>query len=449
VTVEREGTILLPRPVPGGGPELDDEAATIARMPDAQRIQVPRWIQLVSLPLLLVFMWIVVGAVRHAVFLFIVAALIALLLDPLVRIFIRLRIPRGISIAIVYLSFAAALVVTVVAVGASVVHEARTAAERVNTYVTEVNGQTGQSAADRDVDRLQRWLDDHGLERIKVRKRGHDLVERLRERNIAGYTDDVVNFLEGAALSLFQLLISAVLILVVSIYMLLDMGRLRETLDRRFPPRPGSPSLILHIERALAGYVKGQALLSLIIGTSAGVALYALGMLGWAEGMDRYALLFGAWVAVTELIPYLGPWLGAGPPLVYALVVDPVSALWVTLLFLAIHQIEGHVVVPKVMGSALRLHPLLVIFGLLAGAEIYGLPGILVALPLLAVMRALWEFFSERIELEAWKPGEAVVPVEIEPQSEPPPAPEAPPRPVAPVVPSPPAAQDPPAAARR
>ena len=57
-----------------------------------------------------------------------------------------------------------------------------------------------------------------------------------------------------------------------------------------------------------------------------------------------------------------------------------------TLLFLGIHQIEGHIVVPNVMGSALRLHPLLVIFGLLAGGEIYGLPGILVALPLLAVL---------------------------------------------------------------
>jgi predicted PurR-regulated permease PerM len=233
--------------------------------------------------------------------------------------------------------------------------------------------------------------------------------------------------------------------------MLLGMGRLREAVDRRFPPRRGEPGLILHIERALAGYVKGQVLLSLIIGTSAGAALWVLGMLGWAEGMDKYALLFGAWVALTELIPYLGPWLGAVPPLVYALVIDPISAIWVALLFLGIHQIEGHIVVPKVMGSALRLHPLLVIFGLLAGAEIYGLPGIFVALPLLAVMRALWEFFSERIELEPWKPGAAAVPVEVEPVMpeapvpEPEPQPEPAPRPV-PVAPS---AQDPPAAASR
>ena len=63
------------------------------------------------------------------------------------------------------------------------------------------------------------------------------------------------------------------------------------------------------------------------------------------------------------------------------------------------------------MGSALRLHPLLVIFGLLAGAELYGLPGIFVALPFLAVVRAMSEFFGERIELEQWR---GAVPVEVE-----------------------------------
>ena len=118
----------------------------------------------------------------------------------------------------------------------------------------------------------------------------------------------------------------------------------------------------------------------------------------------KYALLFGVWAGITELIPYVGPWLGAAPPVLYALVQHPLSAFWVALLFLGIQQLEGHVVVPKVMGNSLRLHPLLVIFGLLAGGEIYGFPGILVALPLLAAARAVWEFFSERVELARWPP---------------------------------------------
>ena len=393
----------------------------------APKIEIPRWIQLIGLPLVLLFVWTMATAVSHVVFLFLVAALIALLLDPLVRALGRLRIPRGFSIAVVYLTFAAAVVVAAIAIGAVVIDQSRDAADRISDYLTIERGQSAQTDAERDVDRLQLWLDDHGLERIQVRKQGQEFVDSLRQADPQEYTTRAINFLEGAALSIFELLFSLVLILVVSIYMLLDMGRLSAAVDRRFPPRPGSGSLVPRLERALAGYVRGQVLLSLIIGVSAGVGLWLLGTLGWAEGMDTYALLFAAWVAAMELIPYLGPWLGAIPPVIYALIVDPVSAIWVTLLFLGIHQIEGHIVVPNVMGSALRLHPLLVIGGLLAGGEIYGLPGIFVALPLLACLRALWEFLGERVELESWREGGGggQVPVEVELEEAPPPPPAA------------------------
>jgi predicted PurR-regulated permease PerM len=90
------------------------------------------------------------------------------------------------------------------------------------------------------------------------------------------------------------------------------------------------------------------------------------------------------------------------------------SVLWVVILFLVIHQVEGHVVVPKVMGSALRLHPLLVIFGLLAGGELYGIAGVLIALPTMAGGRAIWEFFRERVRLESWDESGSEVPVEVE-----------------------------------
>jgi predicted PurR-regulated permease PerM len=393
----------------------------------APRIEIPRWIQLVSLPLLLLLLWAVAGAVRHAVFIFLVATLVALLLDPLVRGVSRVpvgrfRIPRGISVAFVYLGFAAAVGLAIVGIATVVVDQTRSASERIESYLTEEDGRTAQTGAERDVDRLQAWLDGHGLERIKVQEQAEDFLNGITADDVGQYTSTVLDFLEGAAISLVTLLFSLVLIVVVSIYMLLDMRRLAAAVDRRFPPAPGSPSLMLRIEGALAGYVKGQLLLSLIIGGSAGVGLWALGAVGLAPGADRYALVFGTWAGVMELIPYLGPWLGAVPPFIYALVVDPVSALWVAGLFLAIHQIEGHIVIPNVMGYSLRLHPLLVIFGLLAGAEIYGLPGALVALPVLAVARALWQFFSERIALEPWKEEKPVlVEVELEEPQEPPP----------------------------
>src|SRR5438034_4020863 len=400
----------------------------------AARIQIPRWIQLVGLPILLLFLWVVAGAARHVVFLFLVAALIAFLLNPIVRGLTRVWIPRGFGVAIVYLSFVAIVIAAAIAIGTVVVSQTKSSASRVNDYFTIGHGQADRTHADRDVDRLQHWLKTHRLGALKVRKQGHDLVKKIRKKDVSKYTGKVISFVEGAAIGTLKFLFSLVLVVVVSIYMLLDMPRLRRVVDRRFPPHEGSPSLLPRIERALASYVRGQVLLSLIIGTSAGLGMWLLGMLGWVPGADRYAVLFGAWVAITELIPYLGPWLGAIPPLIYALVVHPISALWVALLFLGIHQVEGHVVVPNVMGSALRLHPLLVIFGLLAGGEIYGLPGALVALPLLAASRAIWEFFGERLTLESWQEG-GTVPIEVEVEQAPT------------VTPVPPA--DPPAAASR
>jgi len=394
----------------------------------APKIQIPRWMQLVGLPLLLILAWVVAGRVVHVVFLFLVATLIALLLDPLVKAIGtvgigRFRIRRGAAVALVYLAFAAALIVSIWALATVVVDQTKTAANRFDTYFTEPRGQTDQTDADRDVDRLQHWLDAHGLSSIDIQQRGHRWVRQIRDKDVGKYTDKVVNFVEGAAISIGKLIFAAIVVIVVSIYMLLDFSKLARFLDRRFPPHPGSEQLLVRMERAVAGYVKGQFLVSLIIGASAGVGMWVLGATGLVPGADKYALLFGAWVAVMELIPYLGPWLGAIPAGIYAVVVHPLSLLWVTILFLVIHQIEGHVVVPKVMGSALRLHPLLVIFGLLAGGELYGLAGILVALPLLAAGRAVVEYFSERMELEPWTEG-GPVPVEVEvEQPQPPVAP--------------------------
>jgi predicted PurR-regulated permease PerM len=402
----------------------------------APKIQIPRWMQLVGLPLLLILAWIVAGRVFHVVFLFLVATLIALLLDPLVKAIgaiqiWRFRIRRGLAVTIVYLSCTAALIVAIWGLATVVVDQTKTAANRFDTYFTSVDGRTGQTDADRDVDRLQLWLNTHGLRSIHIQERGHRWAKQVRDKDVGKYTNKIVNFLEGAAISVGRLVFDLVLIVVISIYMLLGMPKVAAAVDRKFPSRPGSDPLLVRMSKAVVSYVRGQVLVSLIIGTSVGVSMWVLGVTGLVPGADHYALLFGGWAAITELIPYLGPILGAVPPVLYALVVHPISAIWVVAVFLFIHQIEGHVVVPNVMGSALRLHPLLVIFGLLAGGAIYGFPGILVALPFLAACRAAWEFFAERVALEPWTPGGAVpVEVDVEPPQPPPPAsPEAPPAP--------------------
>jgi predicted PurR-regulated permease PerM len=384
-------------------------------------IQIPRWIQLVGLPVLAVLAFLLAETLGHVLFLFLTASVIAFTLNPLVRDVTRLRVPRPLSVAFVYTLFVAAVAALLIAIGVVAFDQARNAGERIDDYVTEEDP-SGQTAAERDIDGLQAWLDDNGLERIQVREQINDWVDSLGAGDVSGYVQDALEFAQGAAISVVLLLFSLILIVVISIYMLLDMPRLERAIDSRFPPH-GGPPLTQQIESALWGYVKGQAILSTVIGTSAGVGMWILGETGAVDGAQEYALLFGLWTAFIEVIPYIGPWLSAVPPVIYALFADPIGVIWVAALFLFIYQVEGHVVVPNVMASALRLHPLLVIFGLLAGGELYGIAGVLVALPTMAGLRAIWGFFRPRVALERWDEGPPEIPVEVElqpPEVEPP-----------------------------
>jgi predicted PurR-regulated permease PerM len=376
-------------------------------------IQIPRWIQLVVLPVLLVLAFLLAAKLGHVLFLFLTASVIAFTLNPLVRDLTRLKVPRSISVFVVFTIFASIVVALLIAIGVIAFDRASNAADRADEYVSE-ELESGQTAAEVDLDRLQAWLDENGFERIQIREQVNEWLDGLSGGEISGYAQDAIAFAQGAAFSVVLMLFSLILIVVIAIYMLLDMQRLERSIDSRFPPH-GGPPLTQRIESALWGYLKGQAILSTVIGTSAGVGMYVLGVTGLVEGAEEYALLFGLWTAFIEVIPYIGPWLSAVPPAIFALFADPPwGVVWVGLLFLFIYQVEGHIVVPNVMASALRLHPLLVIFGLLAGGALYGIAGVLVALPTMAGGRAIWEFFRERVRLESWDEGGPEVPVEVE-----------------------------------
>jgi predicted PurR-regulated permease PerM len=376
-------------------------------------IQIPRWIQLVGLPVLAIVAFLLARTLGHVLFLFLTASVIAFMLNPLVRDLTRLRLPRSLSVAVVFLLFASAVAALFIAIGAIAVDQTRQASDRIDNYITKESPVTGQTGAEQDIDSLQVWLNHHGLKRVKIRKQANDWISHLSAGEVSNYVQKAISFARGAALSIVLFIFAIILIVVISIYMLLDMPRLERAIDRRFPPHDGPP-LTQQIESALWGYVKGQVILSTVIGLSAGIGMYVLGKTGLVPGADQYALLFGLWTAFIEVIPYIGPWLSAVPPAIYAAFVHPISVVWVALLFLFIYQVEGHIVVPNVMAKSLRLHPLLVIFGLLAGGELYGIAGVLVALPTMAGLRAIWGFFRDRVQLESWEEEEPHVPVEVE-----------------------------------
>jgi predicted PurR-regulated permease PerM len=384
-------------------------------LPDAPgKILVPRWVQMVGLPLAIVGTWLLVSAVNHAVFVFVVASLIAILLNPIVRAFCALRIPRGISVLLVYLFFAF-VVVGVSAIAATVVaREVQDVANQVSAEFTADS--SGTTPADRRLSDLQRWIDRSSPVKVDVRTPGERLLNSVDVSHLQRYSGRAVEIARTLVITLFESLFNLVLVIVISVYMLLDAPRLSRFLRRVFPSEDPHDDLLTRVERALLAYVRGQTLVSLVIGITAGVGLEILGLTGVFPAGSTYALAFGGWAAATEIIPYVGPWLGALAPAAVAATQSVSAVVAVALLFLFIHQIEGHVVIPKLMGGAVKVHPLVVIFALLAAGELYGLAGVLIAMPLVAVGREAGAFLMERIGLESWKaPVAGPVPVEVAP----------------------------------
>ncbi len=367
-----------------------------------RKFTVPRWVQLVGLPLLVVGLWEFLSAVGTAVFIFVIAALIAILLNPIVRAFTRFRLPRPLAVATVYLLFAVILGAIAVVVATVVANQVQDVSSLVQKELTVQPGQTG-TPAEHKIEHLQTWLNTHNLGRIHIKQLGNEVTRRVQTLDVKQYTGRAVSIAQGVVVGVFESLFDTVLVIVISIYMLLDTPRLSRFLHRLFPGNRPEDDLIQRCEKALISYVRGQTLVCLVIGTTAGVGMYLLGLLGVFPGGSDYALAFGAWAAAVEVVPYIGPWLGAVPPLVVALLHSPGAALAVALVFLFIHQVEGHIVIPKLMGSAVRVHPLVVIFTLLAAGDLFGLGGVLICLPLLAVGREVAAFLSERIDFESWR----------------------------------------------
>jgi predicted PurR-regulated permease PerM len=110
-----------------------------------------------------------------------------------------------------------------------------------------------------------------------------------------------------------------------------------------------------------------------------------------------YAVLLGAVMWVTAFIPYFGSWLGGIPAFLVALTVSPAAAALTAGAYLTINLTDGNVLTPRLQGGALRLHPLVVLLAVLAAGQLFGLLGVLLTLPLLAVLRVVGGFFAARL----------------------------------------------------
>jgi predicted PurR-regulated permease PerM len=354
---------------------------------------VPRWIQLVTLPLGLLAVYAILKAAGIVVLIFVTAAVIALILTPLVTALQRARLPRILAIFAVYVGFLALLT------GAGVLL-ANPISDQVTTLRDDIPSIT--DSANKRLADVQDYFDGHNIN-IEIKKQGQTALQTLQDKVVGG-TDSIVSFGTDLLTKIVTAGAGLILVLVLSVYMLVHGERIGSLVRRAMPPGDGSrdddyPSLVV---RAVAGYVRGQLLFSVVMGAGAGLGLWLYGITGIFPDGKTYALAFGVFFGLMELVPYVGPFLGAAPPVLVALFQDPLTGLWVALLFVGLQQIEGHVASPLIFGHALRINPLLIIFALLFGFELFGILGSLIALPVAAVVRETVDYLRRHLVLEPW-----------------------------------------------
>ncbi|MBI3495662.1 AI-2E family transporter [Candidatus Berkelbacteria bacterium] len=172
-------------------------------------------------------------------------------------------------------------------------------------------------------------------------------------------------------------------IAVVSFYLLVDPSGMNELIGSFVPKEHQlrTHRILEEITLKMGAWLRGQLLLALIVGVLDAIGLLVIGV--------PFALTLGVWAGFTEIIPYIGPVLGALPALAIALIASPLKGLFTLVLFALVQQLEGQVLVPKIMGKAVGLSPVVIIFAILVGAQLDGIIGVILAIPVAAAISVI------------------------------------------------------------
>ncbi len=181
----------------------------------------------------------------------------------------------------------------------------------------------------------------------------------------------------------------AIIIAVISFYMSIEEKGIEKFVKSLTPKKHSEKTIQLlgKIQDKVGGWVRGEIILIAIIGALSYIGLTILGV--------NYALLLAIIAGLTELIPYIGPWIGAVPAIIIGLTQSPGKAIMVAILYIIIQQLENALIVPKVMNKSVGLHPIVVILVIIIGMNWFGILGALIAVPITAMIQIIASEYLE------------------------------------------------------
>lgn len=314
--------------------------------------------------------------VRGILFPFLIASVIAYVVNPLIEKLLNRGFSRTGAIVLLFGMILTVFLIIFVFALPLVVEELNRLSQTLPSYVGTLQDYIDQFATD--------------IQRIKlpaiVKQLADQTLEKAEEVGLG-----LINWLSDLILNIFSHVVGLVIAPIIAFYILKDLEGISDSLNSWIPVKYWDQvyRLWLEINAVISGFLRGQFLVAMIIALLTTIGLLFLQV--------NFAIVLGIIAGAFNIIPYLGPILGAIPAIVIVLVNSPWKALAVTALFLAIQQIEGAIISPRIMSNQVGLNPLSVIFAILAGGELGGLFGMILAVPIVGIIKVILKFIVEKL----------------------------------------------------
>lgn len=321
---------------------------------------------------MIVFFYTYIGKISRILSPFIMAIPLAYVVKPVADKLALRKVPMSVSILLVYFIFLVALGATCIFFIPELTTNIRELMETLPDLMTRYE-QIFNSLL--SAIKSSKWSDDVKTVIFREIENGTNIVQR----SLVRFLENGLNIIVDLVRIIFDLTVA----MVITYYVVKDAGKFRDyslsMLPRRW--RSGLVSMGKEINLVLAGFIQGQLLTAFIVGVLETMGLMLVQM--------KYPLALGMVGGLANIIPYFGPYIGAVPALAVALTISPVKALWTIVVFAVVQQIDNNFISPKVIEGKLGLHPVATIFAILVGGEFFGILGMLLAVPVMAIIRVL------------------------------------------------------------
>ncbi|WP_034550757.1 AI-2E family transporter [Carnobacterium funditum] len=310
-----------------------------------------------------------------------VAGFLYYLLNPIINLMGKTNIKRKYGIIIIMLLFLGIVVILIVSVLPILVNQIGQLISNIPDLI--------KSLEDYSREIIQKpWLKNFNIEKS---------MNKL-DLSIGNIANIVFSAITNSVGSIFGAVANTTIVIftapIILFYMFKDGQHFRPAVAKFFPKefRGQMIELLGQMNNTIASYISGQSLVCLMVGIFTFIGYLIIGM--------PYALLLGIIAGITNIIPYVGPYIGAAPAVIIGLTISPTKAILVALVVLVVQQIDGNFISPNVIGKTLAIHPLTIIVILLVAGNLAGLLGMILGVPFYAVVKTIVVYLHDMINIK-------------------------------------------------